>query len=216
MTKSSHFNCDPLALCQWCRLSDKSNPPPREPTKKQISKSAGEQAQGQVKGISTRTCREPGEDSGKILRGNIHFLIEPTARPSLPAEGTCRHKSREQRVLYRVTGESLRDERAPVRLEICSIHAICRFLDIALHIHCVFVGPFCKVFLVLEVCKTHSGSSSSTTMRKRDDTRGNAFGNRAVENLSQSSSIGGVNLFAVSSNDIPRSEPFQRRIPRSY
>lgn len=191
MSKSSHFNCDPLALCQWRCLSDESNPPSREPTEKQISKSAGEQAQGQVKGISTRACREPRKDSGKILRGNVHFLIEPTARPSVPAEGACRDKSREQRALYRVMGESLRDERAPVRLEICSIQTICRFLDIAPHIHCVFVGPFCKVFLVLEVCKTHSGSSSSTSMRKRDHTRGNAFGNRAVEDLSQPSSIEG-------------------------
>lgn len=191
MTKSPHFNCDPLALCQWGYLSDQSNPPSREPSKKQISKSAGEQAQGQVKGISTRACREPGKDSCEILRGNVHFLVEPTTRPSVPAEGACRNKSREQRVLNRVTGESLRDERAPVRLEICSIQTICRLLDIALHVHRVFVGPFGKIFLVLEVCKTHRGSSSSTTMRKRDHTRGNAFGDRAVEDLSQSSSIEG-------------------------
>lgn len=56
-------------------------------------------------------------------------------------------------------------------------------INLTLDVYRIFVGPFCKILLILEICEANSGPRSVATMQKRDDARWNALRYRTIEYL---------------------------------
>lgn len=80
--------------------------------------------------------------------------------------------------------QPFRDEGASAGLKIGFVVPFFRYrIHLTLSVYCIFMRPFCKVLLVLEICEANGGSRSVATMQKRDNARRYAFRYRTIEHL---------------------------------